>query len=75
MFHSLFRYFGVLVLWDLPSRLHHSYEILVTWGGHGEITIVVVPLFPGYDTIVVALGSIKIIEELGQDLIFRLFPF
>ncbi len=71
----LFSHLGVLVLGHLPGRFHHAHEVLIRGRAHGQVGIVVIELLPGYDAIVVAAGSVEVIEELGENLILRLSPF
>ena len=62
----------VLLLRDLPGRLHHAYEVLIRGRAHGEVSVIVVPLLPGDYTVVVATGAIKVVEEVLKDLVTSL---
>ena len=54
---------GIFILWHLPDGLHHSHEVLLAWRVHGEISVVVVPLLPSDNTIIITSSSIEVIEE------------
>ena len=64
--------FSIIVLWNLPGGFHHSHEVLVTWGAHREIAIVVIELVPGYNAIIIASSAIEVVQEFSQDLVFGL---
>ena len=63
---------GVLLLRDLPSRFHHANEVLVGWGGHAEVGVVVREFLHGYDAVRVTFGALEVAEEVGEDLIASL---
>ena len=44
----------ILILWNLPGRFHHFYEVLIRRGAHSEVTIVVIKLFPCDDSVLVS---------------------
>lgn len=67
--------FSIIIFRDLPGGLHHSHEVLITWGAHRKVAIVIVELFPGDNAIIIAPGSIEVIEELSQNFIFSFFAF
>ena len=67
--------FSIIIFWDLPSGFHHSHEVLITWGAHRKVAIVIVELFPGDNAIIITSSSIEVIEELSQNIIFSFFAF
>lgn len=72
---GLFGDLRVLVLGHLPGGFHHADEVLVGRRAHGQVGIVVVELFPGDDAVVVAAGSVEVVQELGEDLVLGLSTF
>ena len=66
---------GVLLLRDLPSRLHHANEVLVAGCAHGQVGVVVNPLLLGHNAVVVALGTIEVVKEVLKDLLTGLAAF
>jgi len=59
----------VLFLRDLPGGFHHADEVLVRRSAHGQVSVVVTELLHGDDSVVVSLGSVKVVEEVGEDLV------
>jgi hypothetical protein len=72
MLDSSLRLLRILVLGYLPGRLHHTNEVFVTRGAHGQVRVIIVEFFPGDDTIIVAACTIKAVEEFSQNLILCL---
>jgi hypothetical protein len=70
--NSLFDKRSFLVFGDLPGLLHHADEVLVAGGAHGELCVVLLPLVPGDDAVVVAPAAVELVEEVGEDLLFAL---
>lgn len=65
----------IVILRALPSALKHADEILVIRNTHGQICIVIKEFLSCDDTVVVALSTIEVVEELGQDLLLGLSVF
>ena len=63
---------GVLLLGNLPGGLHHGDEVLVAGGAHGQVSVVIVPLGLADSAVVVTACAIKVVEEVGEDLLTRL---
>jgi len=59
----------VLLFGDLPGGLHHADEVLVRWGAHGQVGVVVLPLLLGDLTVVVTAGAIEVVKEVHEDLL------
>jgi len=59
----------VLLLGYLPGGFHHADEVLVRRSAHGQVSVVVTELLHGDDSVVVSLGSVKVVEEVGEDLV------
>jgi len=59
----------VLFLRDLPGGFHHADEVLVGRSAHGQVGVVVTELLHGDDTIIVSLGSVKVVEEVSEDVV------
>ena len=59
----------VLLLGDLPGRLHHAHEVLVRGRAHGKIRVVVVPFLSSDNAIVVTARAIEVVEEVLEDLV------
>ena len=59
----------VLLFRDLPGRLHHADEVLVGWGAHRQVGVVVIPLLLGDLSIVVAAGAVEVVKEVLKDLL------
>ena len=55
---------SVLLLGHLPGGLHHAHEVLVGGSAHGEVGVVVVPLFLCDNAVVVASGAIEVVQEV-----------
>ena len=72
MLDRLLGHCRVLLLRDLPGGLHHADEVLVRGRAHGEVSVIVVPFLSGDNTVVVAAGTIEIVEEVLKDLITSL---
>ena len=72
MLDGLLGHGRVLLLWYLPGGLHHADEVLVRGRAHGEVSVIVVPFLSGDNTVVVAAGTIEIVEEVLKDLITSL---
>ena len=62
----------VLFLWYLPGGLHHADEVLVGWGAHTEVSIIVDEFCFGYNSVFVSFGALKVAEEVGEDLVASL---
>ena len=72
---SLLGDLGVLLLRNLPSRLHHAHEVLVRGGAHGQVSVVVNELLLSDYTVVIALSSIEVVKEVLEDLVSGLTAF
>jgi len=70
--HGLLHKRSFLVFGDLPGLLHHADEVLVAGGAHGELCVVLLPLVPGDDAVVVAPAAVELVEEVGEDLFLGL---
>lgn len=75
MLYGLSGGLGVVVLRYLPGGFHHFDEVLIRWGAHGEVAIVVIKLFPCDDPVFVASGSFEGVQEVGQNLVTCLSTF
>ena len=59
----------VVVFRGLPSRLHHLHEVLVGWDTHREVLVIVEELIKGDLAVIVATGTIELVQEIGQNLV------
>ena len=59
----------VLLLGDLPGRLHHAHEVLIRGRAHRKIRVVVVPFLSSDNAIVVTARAIEVVEEVLEDLV------
>jgi hypothetical protein len=73
MLDSLLCSFIVFVLSHLPGGLHHGNEVILGRSGSRKVGVVVSPLIPLDNTIIVSAHTIELIEEISQDLILGLF--
>jgi len=51
---------SVSIFWHLPARLHHANKVLVTWGTHRQVSVVVEKLFGCDDAVIVSSGAFKV---------------
>ena len=68
---------GVLLLGDLPGRLHHADEVFVGGSAHGQVSVVVTELLHGDVSVSVAgslnvASSLEVAQEVAEDLVARL---
>ena len=59
----------VLLLGDLPGRLHHAHEVLIRGRAHRKIRVVVVPFLSSDNAIVVTARAIEVVKEVLEDLV------
>jgi len=68
--YSLLNRLGVFLLWHLPSRFHHSHEVLIRRSAHWNVCVVVAKFVKCYGAIFLSTGALEIVKENGQDLLF-----
>lgn len=69
MINGLLSLLVVIVFRALPSGLHHANKVLVGGDGHGQVGVVIHKLIEDDNTIVVAACTIKLVKEVGKDLV------
>jgi len=59
---------GRFIFTNAPNGLHHLHEVLLKGDAHGQVGVVVEPLFPSHAAILVALNALKRVKEVFKNL-------